>query len=434
MKRHKMPIKCNNIPECFPYTEDLSVLSQPIQIGEKTANNRFIYQPMEGCDGTIDGSPGELTKRRYKRFAHGGPGIIWFEATAVVANGRANPRQLFINKNNIDDFSEIVYKIKNECLRSNGYEPLVFCQLTHSGRYSKPNGKIEPLVAYSNPLFIKENQTDETYILTDDELDSIKESHIVAASLAKSAGFDGADIKSCHGYLLSELLSAYTREGKYGGSFENRTRMLTDIIRESCIWCGKDFIITSRLNAYDGFIHPYGFGVNPDCGVEPCFDEVVKLSNILNNLGVNLLNITMGNPYVNPGVNRPSKTFAAYNPYDSVMRMIKGAEAVASANKNIHVVSSGLSYLNSSIANVAAACIEESKFSMAGIGRLTLAYPDYARDIINYGYPRLSQLCITCGKCTELMRSGRTPGCVIRDRDIYLPLYRELEIERRNMQ
>jgi 2,4-dienoyl-CoA reductase-like NADH-dependent reductase (Old Yellow Enzyme family) len=114
--------------------------------------------------------------------------------------------------------------------------------------------------------------------------------------------------------------------------------------------------------------------------------------------------------------------------------MIKGAEAVASANKNIHIVSSGLSYLSSSIANVAAACIEESKFSMAGIGRLTLAYPDYARDIINYGYPRLSQLCITCGKCTELMRSGRTPGCVIRDRDIYLPLYRELEIERRNMQ
>ncbi len=426
INKYRMP----DCPDDLPYSSDLSPLSRQFVIGEKNIANRFCYQPMEGCDGTADGRPGELTLRRYLRFAAGGPGIIWFEATAVSEDGRANPRQLHINKKTVGDFSLLIDKIKNKCIRVNGYEPQVICQLTHSGRYSKPHGIPAPLIAYNNPVFEKDKPIDASYILSDDALDKIGEKLTEASVLAEEAGFDGVDIKACHRYLLSELLSAYTRRGKYGGSFENRTRLLTETVRNAHARCRKGFLITTRLNAYDGFPYPYGFGVRQDGSTEPCFDEVIKLSDILRDLGVGLINITMGNPYVNPGVNRPSTLLKEYDPYKSVVRLISGAAAVAGAYPETAVVSSGLSFLGSVAPNVAAGCISEGKFSMAGFGRETLAYPDFARDVIKNGCADPKKLCITCGKCTELMRAGSTPGCVIRDPEIYLQLYHHHIIEK----
>ena len=141
----------------LPYSEDVSVLRDEFKIGSKVIANRLACQAMEGCDGTFDGSPDVLTKRRYERFAKGGAGIIWFEATACLKEGRANPRQLYINDNNLDDFKRQVEEIKETAFKENGFEPLVIMQNTHSGRYSKPNGVPEPLIAYNNPIFEKDN-------------------------------------------------------------------------------------------------------------------------------------------------------------------------------------------------------------------------------------------------------------------------------------
>ena len=80
--------------------EDLSSLLQPISVGGRRVGNRLAVQPMEGCDAEIDGSPGELTFRRFRRFGAGGAKLIWGEACAVVPEGRANPRQLVINPAN----------------------------------------------------------------------------------------------------------------------------------------------------------------------------------------------------------------------------------------------------------------------------------------------------------------------------------------------
>ena len=123
----------------LPFSEDTSVLSKSIEIGSKTVNNRLVCQAMEGCDGNADGTPGELTVRRYDRFAKGGAGLIWYEATAVMKEGRANPRQLWITDENLDAFKAQVERIKETGMRENGYEPIVFMQATHSGRYSKPD-------------------------------------------------------------------------------------------------------------------------------------------------------------------------------------------------------------------------------------------------------------------------------------------------------
>ena len=414
----------------LPFAEDVSILSQELKVGSKTIHNRLACQAMEGCDGTPGGSPDELTIRRYDRFAKGGAGVIWFEATAVMPEARANPRQLYIHDGNLDDFKRQVERIKETAMKENGYEPVVIMQATHSGRYSKPEGKPAPLIAYNNPIFEKDNPISADRIVTDDYIDLVKEKLIYGAILAEKAGFDGVDIKACHRYLNSELLSAYNRPGKYGGSLENRTRLLREGIAGAMESCGKDFIVSSRMNVYDGFPQPYGFGVRNDGTIDFDPTEPIWLLKQLRDLGVELLNITMGNPYFNPHVNRPF-AMGGYtieeHPLEGVARMLNGIATLKKEVPEIKIISSALSYLGVAAPNVVAAFVEQGGFDIGGFGRTIFAYPDFAKDILNKGKMDKSKICICCSKCTEIMRSpGGTPGCVIRDKEIYLPLHQKL--------
>lgn len=414
----------------LPFAEDVSILGQELKVGSKTIHNRLACQAMEGCDGTPGGSPDELTIRRYDRFAKGGAGVIWFEATAVMPEARANPRQLYIHDGNLDDFKRQVERIKETAMKENGYEPVVIMQATHSGRYSKPEGKPAPLIAYNNPIFEKDNPISADRIVTDDYIDLVKEKLIYGAILAEKAGFDGVDIKACHRYLNSELLSAYNRPGKYGGSLENRTRLLREGIAGAMESCGKDFIVSSRMNVYDGFPQPYGFGVRNDGTIDFDPTEPIWLLKQLRDLGVELLNITMGNPYFNPHVNRPF-AMGGYtieeHPLEGVARMLKGIATLKKEVPEIKIISSALSYLGVAAPNVVAAFVEQGGFDIGGFGRTIFAYPDFAKDILTKGEMDKNKICICCSKCTEIMRSpGGTPGCVIRDKEIYLPLHQKL--------
>ena len=391
--------------------------------------NRLACQAMEGCDGTSGGSPDVLTKRRYERFALGGAGLIWFEATAVMEEGRANPRQLYITQENLDDFKRQVEAIKETAMKANGYAPLVIMQATHSGRYAKPNGTPAPLIAYNNPIFEKDNPISSDRIVTDDYLDRVGEALVKGAELAEKAGFDGVDIKCCHRYLNSELLSAFNREGRYGGSLENRTRLLRESIQGALECCSKEFIVSSRLNIYDGFAYPYGFGVKTDGSLDFDCTEPAWLVKELYNYGVRLLNITMGNPYFNPHVNRPfarGAYEAPEHPLVGVKRVLDGTAELKGHVPEMALICSAVSFLGVAAPNVVAAYIKENKFDFAGFGRTIFAYPDFAKDILKNGEMDKKKICICCSKCTEIMRTkGGTPGCVIRDADVYLPIYKE---------
>ncbi len=411
------------------YSEDISILSKELEIAGKKIPNRLVCQAMEGCDGTFDGSPDELTKRRYDRFAKGGAGLIWFEATAVMKEGRANPRQLYIDEKNLDDFKKQVEEIKETAMKTNGCEPTVIMQATHSGRYSKPEGKPAPLIAYNNPIFEKDNPISTDRIVSDEYIDSVKDALIHGAELAEKAGFDGVDIKCCHRYLNSELLSAFNREGRYGGSLENRTRLLREAVRGAIEVTSDDFLVSSRLNVYDGFEYPYGFGVSKDGGLEFDSTEPEWLIKELYKSGMKLLNITMGNPYFNPHVNRPFAMGgyeAPEHPLQGVSRMLNGIAKLKKAVPEMKIICSALSFLGVASPNVAAAYIKENGFDFAGFGRMIFAYPDFAKDILSGGLDK-NKICICCSKCTEIMRKpGGTPGCVIRDKDVYLPIYKNL--------
>ncbi|MBE6730218.1 MAG: flavin oxidoreductase/NADH oxidase [Ruminococcaceae bacterium] len=413
------------------FQENTDVLKKELIIGNKVFKNRLACQAMEGCDGKLDGTPDELTIRRYDRLASGGSSIIWYEATAVMNEGRANPRQLYIDENNLDAFKAHVERIKETALKANGFEPVVFMQATHSGRYSKPEGTPAPLIAYNNPLFEKDNPIDKSRIVTDEYLDRVGEKLIEGARLAEKAGFDGVDIKCCHRYLNSELLSAYNREGKYGGSLENRTRLLRESVKGAMDICSKDFLVSTRVNMYDGFPYPYGFGVKQDESGSIDFDptEGAWLLKELYNLGMKIVNITMGNPYVNPHVNRPFAS-GGYDidehPLTGVGRMLNGIKELKKSVPDMAVISSALSYLGVAAPGVSAAYVENGGFDFAGFGRTILAYPDFAKDIIELGEMKKEKICIACSKCTQIMRTkGGTPGCAIRDK-LYTNIYREI--------
>lgn len=428
--RKEFDVQNSQLNVNLPYSEDTSVLAKVYKLGNKVIPNRLACQAMEGCDGTPDGEPDVLTKRRYERFAKGGAGIIWFEATAVLKEGRANPRQLYINENTMDAFKKQVENIKETALKENGIEPLVIMQATHSGRYSKPNGRPEPLIAYNNPIFEKDNPIAKDRIVSDEYLDHVGEALIHGALLAEKAGFDGVDIKSCHRYLNCELLSAYTREGRYGGSLENRTRLLRESVKGAIENCSAKFIVSSRLNAYDGFSYPYGFGVSKDGGTEVDLTETVWLIKELYSLGVRILNISMGNPYFNPHVNRPfamGSYETSEHPLEGVKRVLEGTAALKKEIPEMAIICSAISYLGVAAPHVVASFIKNGEFDFAGFGRTALAYPDFAKDILSIGDMDKSKCCICCSKCTEIMRKpGGTPGCVIRDKDVYLPIYKEL--------
>lgn len=427
MKNFEEKIKNDNLR--IPYSENLSVLDAPLSLNGKTIPNRIAIQPMEGCDGTTAGAIDELTKRRYLSFAKSGAGIIWFEAVAIANEGRANPRQLFLNESTLDSFKRLTEEVKETAYKETKTEPVLIMQATHSGRYSKPNGKPEPLIALNKPVYEKENPICADRIVTDDYLKSLEEKYGKSAYLAEKAGFDGVDIKCCHGYLMSELMGAHLRKGEYGGSFENRTRLYFNAFENAKKSVSDKFIVTSRMNAYDGFSYPYGFGVSENGGLTPDLSEPVKVIQALTErFGLGLIDITIGNPYVNPHVNRP------YNagPYPSPENPLKGVERMFDCVGHIQksfpeliVIGSAFSYLKDEGGNIAAGALENGICKMAGFGRQAFAYPEFYRDILKTGEMNKQKCCIACGKCTELMRAGQVAGCVIRDKEVYLPIYNE---------
>ena len=407
----------------LPLKQDTAPLFEPLAMGKRTVSNRIAFQPMEGTDGTLDGAPGEMTRRRYLRFAKGGPGLIWFEAVATVPEARASAHQLRITEENLDAYKKLLDEVREMSLKENGYAPLIVMQATHSGRYSKPHGVPEPLIAYHCPP-LEDTPLPDCRIVSDDDLKRYEEAYAKAAKLCQEAGFNGMDVKCCHRYLACELLSAYTRPGLYGGSFENRTRFLKNCYRAARSAATREgFFLTSRLNVYDGFPYPYGFGVNEKDGLTPDLTEPIRLIGELKaEFDIPVLNVTMGNPYKNPHVNRPydhGNYVPDEHPLEGEGRMMAGVSEIQHALPDVPVIGSAFSYLRQWAGNLAAGMVAEGHCAMAGFGRMAFAYPDFLHDLKEKGAMDPQKVCVTCGGCAALLRAGTPAGCVVRDREAY---------------
>ena len=425
----EMKTKAKELGIHLPFAADTKILGEEVSFGNVTLKNRLGIAPMEGADALPDGSPSELTTRRYIREAEGKAAVIWFEAISIVPEARSSTHQLMITRENLDSYKKLTAAVKEAGIRANGFAPYLVMQANHSGRYSNPEGKPAPLIAYRHPEYEKLRPADDSCIVSDDYLKGLEEKFGEASLLAKEAGFDAVDIKSCHGYLLAELSSAYTRPGQYGGSYENRTRLLRNGIAAAKMYESEDFLVTARIGVYDGFAYPYGFGVKEGCGDTPDMEEPIRLIRSLHeDYHVPMVNLTMGNPYVNSHVTRPfdfGKYVPAEHPLCGVARMIQGIGEIKKAVPGMFISASAPTYLRQYSDLYAAGAIEEGLCDNVLWGRMSLANPAFPKQILEEGRMDAKRTCVACGKCGDLIRAGKPTGCVVRDTDIYLKYYRE---------
>jgi NADPH-dependent glutamate synthase beta subunit-like oxidoreductase/2,4-dienoyl-CoA reductase-like NADH-dependent reductase (Old Yellow Enzyme family) len=266
-------------------------------------------------------------------------------------------------------------------------------------------------------------------LVSDDYLDQLQNAYVEAARIAFEVGFDAVDIKSCHGYLINELLACHTRPGKYGGSFENRTRFLLEVIDRIRRELGDVARIVTRLGVYDAIPYPYGWGVDKDDYTRPDLTEPRRLIGLLRQRGVRLVNITIANPYYNPHVGRPFNEPIAggypepEHPLVGVARLVNLTGEIQKQFPDVALVGTGYSWLRTLFANVGAASKSKGLVTLIGAGRMGFAYPDFARDIINTGRMDPEKVCIGCSACTQIMRDGGRTGCVFQDNDVYGPIF-----------
>jgi len=421
----------------LPFHKKFDILKQPLSLNEKIIPNRLSVQPMEGFDSKRDGSPSFLTIRRYKRYANGGAGIIWCEATSILEGYKSNSHQLTITENNVAEFRKFVEFIKTESKQalqklSFHHPSLMILQLNHSGRYCKKGDNKYPIRAYHNmslDVAINVPKIDGK-IISDEELKEVEDIWVRKALLAREAGFDGVDIKACHGYLISELLGARTRKDSiYGGNdLMNRCRLLLNIIKKLRKKIPKDdsFLITSRLGVYDGVPYPLGFGVAQTKGegfpASIDLNEPIKLIKKLYELGVRLINISAGNPYYKPHITRPfdnpvkGSDKPSEHPLCGVYRLIKITEKMRdNIPPEMRIIGSGYSYLRDFAPYVCAGLIRDHKVDICGFGRMAFANPNFPNQIFEMGTIPKKNVCIACSQCSQLMKNGVSTGCVIRD-------------------
>ncbi|MCK4392531.1 flavin oxidoreductase/NADH oxidase [Candidatus Bipolaricaulota bacterium] len=414
-------------------TDKVQCLDESMHLHGKKVPNRLCLNPLEGCDAESNGSPGKLTYRRYKRFASGGAGMIWIEATAVTPEGRANPRQLWINNQSAESFKEVRRVITANAANHNSDEqqPFMVLQLTHSGRQSNPRGTPTPIITHHSEILDPNDHLEPSYpIISDKEIDALQGRYVQAAQLAYDCGFDAVDIKACHGYLVHELLFSYTRKNsRYGGSFENRTRFLREVV-DKIKHEVPEIIVTTRLNIYDGIPYPWGWGMKTDGSLKADPSEPVRLISMLHDAGVELISIALGNPYYNPHLERPYDRPAAggyvpkEHPLETIARTIRLTANIHDQTPGVHLVGTGLSWLRQFFPNVGAAMVQEGWISFLGVGRGALAHPSFANELLKNGTLAPEKLCITCSSCTQIMRDGGRTGCVIRDPEVYGPIYK----------
>ena len=432
----------------LPFDETLEVgnhapLAKPYKLKNgHQIGNRFCILPMEGWDGTNDGMPTEYTKRRWLNFGRSGAKLIWGgEAVAVRHDGRANPNQLMIQEHTLKGLEDLFTSLidVHQDHFANTDDLLVGLQLTHSGRFARPNIKtqLEPKILYHHPLLDEMFGVDpDLPVLTDAEIENLIAEYVRSAKQAQELGFDFVDLKHCHGYLGHEFLSAYSRPGNYGGSFENRTRFLREIVA-GIRSAAPGLEIGVRVSSFDfppfrpdkdnvgqpqKYLdeqgqYPYAFGGNPDSPLEIKRDEMLAFLVLLRSLDIELVNLSCGSPYYNPHILRPAyfPPSDGYQPPEdplvSVARQINNAAEIKAKFPNMAIVGSGYSYLQEWLPHVGQYVIRNQMADFVGLGRMVLSYPEMPTDVLAGNSLARKKICRTFSDCTTAPRKGLISGC-----------------------
>lgn len=444
LQTHQIPLEFDDTLDA----PDATPLGHALDVDGVHIGNRFCVLPMEGWDGELDGRPSPNTIRRWTHFGRSGAKLIWGgEAVAVRHDGRANPHQLLINDDTLGSIAQLRDALleahREKCGATD--DLLIGLQLTHSGRFARPNDqrKLEPRILYHHPLLDRKFGLEaDDALLTDAEIEQLIGDFVSAARRAQAAGFAFVDLKHCHGYLGHEFLSATTRAGRYGGSFENRTRFLREVvagIRRDA----PGLLIGVRLSAFDLLPfkmgehkrgvpesfegrYPYAFGGDADDPLQINLTETFQFLDLLDELKIKLVCLTAGSPYYNPHIQRPAlfPPSDGYEPPEDplagVARQISVTSQLKARYPQLAIVGSGYTYLQDWLPHVAQHYVRTGQVDFVGLGRMVLAYPELPYDVLHGAKLQTKRLCRTFSDCTTGPRNGLVSGCYPLD-----PVYKK---------
>ena len=224
----------------------LNNLFEKGKIGNCIIPNRLIVPPMDTNYANEDGTLNERYISYYEEKAKGGWGLLINEACSVAPGAKGyqyvtsiyNDEQMQSHRK----LTEVIHK----------YDSKIFCQIYHAGRQtnSMVNGGFQPVAPSAIPDPWNRELPRE---LTIDEIHTIIGQFGDAALRAKNAGYDGIEVHAAHGYLLAEFLSPYAnkRVDAYGGSYENRVRIIREIMNDIRNKVGNDYPVTIRFSAVE---------------------------------------------------------------------------------------------------------------------------------------------------------------------------------------
>lgn len=448
-----LPIQAEGSIETAPG----SPLAQPLKAGGKTLANRFVIHPMEGWDGEPDGKPSKLVRRRWRNFAISGAKCVWGgEAMAVTPESRANPRQLVIQASTEDALKTLHFELLDTHRQAFGTtgDLLTGFQLTHSGRFSRPDAAgPKPQILYRHPLLDRKfGLPHDDPVLSDDAIRTTIDRFIEAGKIAERCGADFVDVKHCHGYLGHEFLGAVTHPGPFGGSFEDRTRFLREIVGGIRSATSR-LKIGVRLSAFDfvpfrpdpersdgahlgpgipeyyssSLPYRHAFGAHADNPVEYDLTDTCRFMELLRQLDIRLLNVTAGSPYYNPHIQRPAlfPPSDGYQPPEDPLtgssRQIQATAELKSRFPDLLMIGTGYSYFQEFLPHVAQWVVRSGRADAVGLGRMVLAYPTLPRDALQDGRLNSKRICRTFSDCTTGPRNGLVSGCYPLD-----PAYKRL--------
>ena len=439
-----LDMPCDDAIESGPGT----LFASPVEADGLRAGNRFAVQPMEGWDATQDGFPSDNTRRRWRHFGLSGAKFVWGgEAVAVRADGRANPNQLMLDAATapaIGELRDILIAAHREAM-GDADDLVIGLQLTHSGRFARPSPsrKPEPKILYRHPVLDRKfGVAEDLAPMSDSDIRRLIEDYVAAAKRAHRLGYDFVDLKSCHGYLGHEFLSAKSRAGDFGGSLENRTRFLREVIagiraEAPGLKCGirisaTDFVSfkPDASKAEEGLLGPgtpddfahclpyhYGFGQSESDPLQIDLTETKAFVAAMRDEGVAMFNVSVGSPYYNPHLTRP----ALYPPSDGyqppedpligVMRHIAVTRELKRAVPGVMLLGSGYTYLQEFLPHVAQAVLREGSADLIGLGRMMLSYPELPADVLAGRGMQRKRICRTFSDCTTAPRNGLVSGC-----------------------
>jgi 2,4-dienoyl-CoA reductase-like NADH-dependent reductase (Old Yellow Enzyme family) len=414
-------------------------LARPLEADGLRAGNRWCILPMEGWDGTADGHPTDLTRRRWRNFGRSGAKLVWGgEAAAVRHDGRANPCQLVIGPSTWESLArlrvDLVAAHESSFGKGAASDLVVGLQLTHSGRYCRPNAwdRPEPLVAFAHPVLDARFPAG-VRLLTDEDLDRLADDFVSAARLAQRAGFQFVDVKHCHGYLGHELLAAHDRPGRYGGPLENRTRFLRTIV-EGIRAEAPGLRIGVRFSAFDTVPYRKGasgrgepergdasytsaFGFLREERLDEALGESRAFLRVLRGLGIRWTCVSAGSPYYNPHLQRPALFppsdgyLPPEDPLEGVARQIRATALLKRDFPDMVLVGSAYSYLQEWLPHVGQRVVREGGADSVGLGRMVLSYPEMPADVLAGRPLDRKRICRTFSDCTTAPRKGLPSGC-----------------------